>query len=70
MPQLGVVVHTFNGSRGRQISDLEASLVCRVSSRTPGISQADAKVASILWMRASLRTRDSSFTNFEAQLHI
>jgi hypothetical protein len=30
----GVVVHSFNPSRGRRISEFEASLVYRVSSRT------------------------------------
>jgi hypothetical protein len=32
--QPGVVVHAFNLSRGRQISEFETSLVYRVSSRT------------------------------------
>ena len=32
--KLGVVVHAFNPSRGRQISEFKASLVYRVSSRT------------------------------------
>jgi hypothetical protein len=31
---LGVVAHAFNPSRGRRISEIEASLVYRVSSRT------------------------------------
>jgi hypothetical protein len=40
----GVLVHTFNpstweGGRGRQISEFEASLVYRVSSRTARVIQ-------------------------------
>jgi hypothetical protein len=36
---LGVVVHAFNPSRGRRISEFEASLVYRVSSRTARATQ-------------------------------
>ena len=34
-----VVAHAFNPSKGRQISELEASLVYRVSSRTARATQ-------------------------------
>jgi hypothetical protein len=41
--ELGVVAHTFNpehsGGRGRRISEFEASLVYRVSSRTARATQ-------------------------------
>jgi hypothetical protein len=39
--QPGVVAHTFNpsGSRGRWISEFEASLAYKVSSRTAGAIQ-------------------------------
>jgi hypothetical protein len=35
----GVVAHTFNPSRGRRISEFEANLVYRVSSRTARATQ-------------------------------
>jgi hypothetical protein len=34
-----VVVHAFNPSRGRRISEIEDSLVYRVSSRTARVTQ-------------------------------
>jgi hypothetical protein len=37
--KLGVVVHSFNPSRGRQISEFEASLVYKVCSRTVRATQ-------------------------------
>jgi hypothetical protein len=56
----GVVVHAFNPSRGRWISEFEASLVYKVSSRTARATQRNPISKKTQTDRQTDRQKDSS----------